>query len=242
MGEKFLELKGQHEDQLLSVAWREFGTSKGDKFAKHGFLRRCGMLWRCIEKTFDALPPELDEKPCEDDTRDVSLFLQSFVVHVFGACDDLAWILVHEKRITKPDGKELPPAWIGLRKGNTAVRSALSSEMTNLLDSYEAWFKHVEDFRHSLAHRIPLYVPPYFVPHDRESDYHRLEKESWQALLEGDIDKSRQLQEDKDALTFFRPWYAHSISEGSPHMVIHPQMLADFGSVLELGKAVFGEL
>jgi len=242
MREKFFELKKQHEEQLLSVASRSFTTSKGDEFAKHGFLRRCTMLWKCVENTFATIPPELNAVPHQEEIHNVTINLHCFVIHVFGACDDLAWILVHEKEITKPDGTELPPSWIGLRKTNKAVRAKLSDEMNTVLDRLENWFKHVEEFRHSLAHRIPLYVPPYLVPHDREDEYLRLERESWQALLEGDVDMHHQLQEEQNAFTFFRPWFTHSFSENAPHMVIHPQMLADFGAVLELGKATLSEL
>ena len=242
MRDKFLELKAQYEGQLTSVVSRKFRTVKGDEFAKHGFLRRCKMMWRCIERTFETLPPESNAKPSRDETMDVTIFLHCFVIHVFGACDDLAWILVHEKEITKQDGNELPPAWIGLRKSNTVVRDRMSTEMIEVLDGLEEWFQHIENFRHSLAHRIPLYVPPYLVPHDQEDEYYRLEKECREALASGDIGNHQRLQEEQEALTFFRPWFTHSFSEEAPHVVIHPQMLADFGAVLELGKATFNEV
>ncbi len=242
MRERYFELEEQHKDQLVGVTNLKFQTPKGDEFAKHGFLRRCKMMWRCIENTFDAIPPEPNMRPGDDEIQDATIFLQCFIFHVFGACDDLAWILVHEKEITKPCGAELPASWIGLRKSNKAVREKLIAEMIGVLDGLEVWFDHVEEFRHSLAHRIPLYIPPYFVPRDREDDYHRLGDASFAALLGGNIDEHVRLQKEQEALTFFRPWFSHSHSEGSPHMVMHPQLLADFGAVLELGKATIDEL
>ena len=64
----------------------------------------------------------------------MTIYLHCFFGHVFGACDNLAWVLVHEKGVTKPDGSELPPTWIGLRKGNKLVRAGLSADMIGVLD------------------------------------------------------------------------------------------------------------
>lgn len=242
MATRYDELHAKYEALRDTIVMRGFATPKGDEFAKHGFVRRCEMLWRCVQKTFETIPPDLDGLPSRDQTKDVTIFLHCFIIHVFGACDDLAWILVHEKAITKPDGSPLPPAWVGFRKDNKSVRGNLSEKMIGVLDSFEEWFKHVDDFRHSLAHRIPLYVPPYNIRADSEDDYRRLEGEIYQALADGDLDKHQQLKQQQEKLTFFRPWFAHSFSEKSPTMVIHAQALADFSAVLELGEATIQEL
>lgn len=242
MAAKFHELEAKHKALHSSILERKFATQRGDEFAKHGFLRRSNMLWRCVRKTFETIPPELNGKPCDGDTQDVTIFLHCFVIHVFGACDDLAWILACEKAVKKPDGSDLPPSWIGFRKDNKCVRAMLSDKMIGVLNGFEEWFKHIDDFRHSLAHRIPLYVPPYMIRHDREDDYNRLEHESWAALHGDDLVEYRRLKEEQDALTFFRPWFTHSFAEQAPNVVIHPQMLADFGAVLELGEATINEL
>ena len=242
MATKFRELEAKYEALRENILMHGFSTPKGEEFAKHGFLRRSDMLWRCVQKTFETIPPNLGEKPSRDQTKDVTIFLHCFIIHVFGACDDLAWILVHEKGITKPNGSDLPPAWIGFRKDNKHVRDQLSAKMIGVLDGFEKWSEHVDEFRHSLAHRIPLYVPPYIIRHDREDDYRRLERESWDALVRGDLEEHQRLKQEQDDLTFFRPWFTHSYSECSPTMVIHPQMLADFGAVLELGEATIQEI
>jgi len=237
MASKFRELKAKHNSLQERISLHLFSTPKGEEFAKHGYLRRSDMLWRCVQKTFETIPLTLSEMPTRDHTKDVTIFLHCFMIHVFGACDDLAWILVHEKDITKPDGGELPRNWVGFRKANKLVRNELSANMITVLDGLEDWFEHVDEFRHSLAHRIPLYVPQYYIRHDREDDYRRLERESFEALKRGDLAEHQRLELEQIDLTFFRPWFVHSLSECSPTVVIHPQMLADFGAVLELGEA-----
>ena len=242
MAAKYCELEAKYEALSENIAMYKFSTPKGEEFALHGFLRRSEMLWRCVNRTFETIPPDLVDKPKRDQTKDVTIFLHCFIIHVFGACDDLAWILVHEKSITKPDGSVLPQKWVGFRKNNKQVRDQLSAKLITVLDEFEKWFQHVDEFRHSLAHRIPLYVPPYSVRHDRADDYERLERERWEALRQRDLDEHQRLKQEQEDLTFFRPWFTHSYSERSPTMVIHPQMLADFGAVLALGEATFEEL
>ena len=69
-----------------------------------------------------------------------------------------------EQNITKSDGAPLPPEWVGLRAKNTDVRDSLGQEFRQFLEGMSDWFKYLEDYRHALAHRIPLYrhspLPP----------------------------------------------------------------------------------
>jgi hypothetical protein len=41
------------------------------------------------------------------------------------------------------------------------VRTSLSQEFQDYLKALEAW--HLADLRQALAHRIPLYIPPYVI-------------------------------------------------------------------------------
>ena len=136
----------------------------------------------------------------------------------------------------------LPHQWVGFRKNNKIVRKQLSAKLVTVLDDFENWFTHIDEFRHSLAHRIPLYVPPYCVSPDREDDYNRLGRECWEALKRGELEEHKRLAQEQSDLTFFRPWFTHSYSEGSPIAVIHPQILFDFEAVLVLGEATFNEI
>jgi len=240
--EKLGELKQAAQDVEGRILNHLFESEKAKEHAIHGFIRRVHILWRCVRKTFELLPPDLEGKPEEDNVKDATVFLHAFYVNIFGACDNIAWVLAFEKNIRKADGARLPAAWVGIRKNNTRVREMLSIEMVKLLDELEEWFEHIDDFRHSLAHRIPLYVPPYIVTENRVADYERLEAESWAALFSTDLDRYEALRSDKMALTFFRPWFTHSISENSPHAIIHPQLIADFGAILKLSDAAMKEV
>lgn len=43
-------------------------------------------------------------------------------------------------------------------------------------------------------------------------------------------------------LCFFRPWMTHSFLEKLPQAVFHPQLLADFNTIIELGGKMADEL
>lgn len=36
----------------------------------------------------------------------------------------------------------------------------MPAELQAYLAEHDAWFEYLEDYRHALAHRIPLYIPP----------------------------------------------------------------------------------
>ncbi|MDD3089221.1 MAG: hypothetical protein PHT95_04670, partial [Candidatus Omnitrophica bacterium] len=75
-------------------------------------------------------------------------------------------------------------------------------------ESMAKWQKeHLKDYRDALSHRIPLYVPPEMV--NQES----------QEILEGPA-----------------PFYIHSLLGDNKYVVLHPQIIVDFKTVLEIGE------
>ncbi len=238
----FQMTKKEHDALFKRVFMAMYSTENGKEYAQHGFMRRCTTLWRCINNIFKALPPNALQRPTEDQTKDATINLQCFYINTFGACDNLAWLLVFEKKIRRRNGTDLSPMNVGLRKGNTAIRANTSDDLKNLLDSFEEWFDHIDNFRHSLAHRIPLYVPPHVVRPEDAEKYRYLDKEAYKSLLEGNIERHEDLRAQQSDMEFFRPWYTHSFSEKSPTVPIHPQVLADYRTVLQVGNAVMAEV
>lgn len=125
------------EDERAHLRWRslqlqqrymayQFRNEQAKEFALHGFSRRLGTLVRCIENTFCAIPPELDGVPTSHQTEDVAIQVQAFIFNIFGCLDNLAWVWVLERNVTKPDGAPLPPKLIGLLAANKIVRTRLS--------------------------------------------------------------------------------------------------------------------
>jgi hypothetical protein len=214
----------------------QFRTPLAKEHAHQGFLRRCKTLVRCVQNVFQVLPPDLDSIPSSEAVSDATINIQAFIFNTFGAIENIAWIWVSEQGLKKPNGAPLPEVFVGLRKRNTFVRESFSTEFKKYLSSLDAWFENLDNFRHALAHRIPLYIPPFVISPDHEQRYREIDKLMWEALLRMDFEGHRRLESEQQSLGFFRPWMTHSVSEKSKHVVFHAQILADFNTIEELSE------
>jgi hypothetical protein len=229
----FADLRGRY-------LMRTYQNTQASEHAQHGYSRRLGTLIRAIDLVFDLLPPELDAIPERDTVVDATIAIQSFVFNAFGCLDNLAWIFVYEKGVTKNDGTLLAPLEVSL--GSKFVRPKFSDKFNAYINSRDDWFKGLKGFRDSLAHRIPLYIPPYIVSPDMIDEYNRLEQESGEAVRARKPEEYDRLQSEQEKLGRFRPWMTHSRTENSPTAVFHYQLLADFNTVDEYGREMLEEL
>ena len=119
-----------------------------------------------------------------------------------------------------------------------SVRATLSEDFRNYLKTLDAWFAHLTDLRHALAHRIPLYIPPYVIETKDEVAYKDFEIKMAEAAKKHDFTEYDRLSVEQLKLGRFRPWIQHSFEEKAKPVVFHAQMLADFNTVDELGRKV----
>ena len=239
---QYSTVSGKCDALFLGYISREYKNGRAREYATQGFLRRVKILVRCMEKVFEILPPDRTELPSRDELSDAAINIQAFVFNVFGSADNLAWVWVREKNLTKKDGLPIPPGWVGLGKKNELVRSSFSAEMLKYLKGLNDWFVHLENYRHALAHRIPLYIPPYIISKDTEEAYVRLENEMAEAFKRRDFTEHDRLSAEQEALGVYRPWITHSVVESAGRVLFHPQMLADFNTIVELGQKMLEEL
>lgn len=233
-------IQPKHAALMQAYLARDYKDARAKEFAQHGFLRRIKSMARSITNVFTLLPPERTSIPSSEERHDAEINIQAFLFNTFAATDNLAWIWVGEKGITKPDGSELPHRQVGLRKQR--IRESFSAAFQAYLQTLDAWFGHLEDFRHALAHRIPLYIPPHMIDPKDEEAYRKLEGGMNAALLRGDLEERERLSAAQKKLAFFRPWMTHSFTEGAKHVVFHSQLLADFNTIDELGRKMLDEL
>jgi hypothetical protein len=232
---KLVELKNE-------FTMRNYQSAQAREHAQHGFARRIGTLMRCVDLVFDLLPLDLADIPAREETIDATICIQAFVFNVFGCLENVAWIWAYEKNVTQPNGHALNPKQVGLGDKYRHVWASFTEELRNYITRRQDWFDHLKSFRDSLAHRIPLYIPPYIVLEDKEADYHALAAASYQALLRGKVDESERLNAQKMALVRFWPVMTHSFSERAPRAAFHPQLLADANTVHEMGLKLLEEL
>jgi hypothetical protein len=239
---------GYQEIKPKCLALREefvdhpYKTERGREYGTHGFGRRVGTLARCIQRIFSDLPPDAEGVPQRETLLDVSITLQALITNVSGCLDNLIWTWVFEKSVAQPDGAALDQKMVGLGKRYRHVWQSFPPPFRAYLKSRTDWFRHVKEFRDSLAHRIPLYIPPYSIDPKNQVRYYELERMSWAELCNGNIEKHESLKKEQEGLRFFRPVIAHSLVEGSPLAVIHAQIIADFNTVEELGRRFLDEM
>jgi hypothetical protein len=239
---KYSTVDARFNELMQRFISRDYRDERAREFATHGFPRRLKTMVRCIQNVFSIISPDRSDIPTRDEVTDVTINIQSFVFNTFAATDNLAWLWVHEKKIVGRDGSALPPSAIGLRAENVEVRASLSDEMRSHLDEMSDWFTHIENFRHALAHRIPLYVPPFGVHEDNVKAYQELENAKIVAVQSGDFDRYDALDEQQQELGRFQPLMLHSYSEKSTLVKFHPQMLVDFSTIESLGHHMLDDL
>lgn len=233
LAENYASLQERNNGLAELYAIFQYKTERGKEYATHGYLRRVSTLKRCIERVFNLLPPEKDALPEHNDLIDATISIQAFVMNVFGALDNLAWIWASELPL------EVRALKTGLGPKCDVVRESFSPEMQNYLGHLDPWFEHIVDFRDALAHRIPLYVPPYCVPDANDAAYMALDarKLDTQDAVEYERIRTEQLE-----LVAFRPVMKHTFQDKKPPVVFHFQLLQDFATVEEIGQKMLGEL
>lgn len=238
---EFQQVQGQYEFLLHNYVWRNFQNEKAIEYAKHGFSRRMKTLVRCIKRLFELLPPNRVDLPDDDDLTDSAIFVQAFIFNVFGVIDNLASIWVSETGLTERNGKQLSRKAVGLLPGCTTLRKSLSDDLQQYLTSLDGWFSYLASYRHALAHRVPLYIPPSVVIGDKRTLFTEIGRKIEEAAKRGDVRSYKELFKEQEALGVFRPWMCHSFNEGADPVAVHPQMLADFNTVCEIGKRMLHE-
>jgi hypothetical protein len=238
LAESFGTMNARGKALMVSFLSYSFTSNRAREFAQHGFARRIETLTHCIDGVWITFDPKDERIPTKYDCIDATAYIQAFLFNLFGALDNLAWIWVEEKGIKNEHGGQFREERVGLGKKHKQIRRTFSSEFQTYLKANDAWFKHLADFRHALAHRIPLYIPRYAIVNQQE--YNELQKAK--DALVGNPDEYDRLTEEQMKHVQFLPIMMHSISERSKKVVFHPQMLSDFAMIEEIGRKILKEL
>jgi len=242
LADDYAALNGKLGHLLEKYITLTLSNPRALEFARQGVPRRLKVLARCITNVFTQIPPERSELPSRDELSDATINVQSFVFNVFGAVDNLAWVWMHQIGQKRQDGTPIPDGHIGLGPKNTSVRATLSQEFQDYLTTLDKWFEHLAGLRHALAHRIPLYIPPYVIEQKDEAAYRECEAKMTEAAKKHDFAEYDRLAGEQMKLGRFRPWVQHSFAENAKPIVFHAQMLADFNTVDELARKMLDEL
>lgn len=239
LAERLADVEPQYHRLLSMAVYKNYSSSAAREFSTHGFARRLKTLKTCIQNVFNLCPPESSNPPNE--IENVTINIQAFTFNLYGAIDNLAWIWVSERNIRHPDGSRLFAREVGLGPKCTLVRASLSTELREALEGMMTWFKYIEDYRHALAHRIPLYIPPYMVALkdlDRHNELTRLSAEAFRRGQYAEMDK---LDAEQLALGWFNPIITHSLTSGRP-VYLHGHLISNWLTLDLIANKLFRDL
>ncbi|QTC88409.1 hypothetical protein [Brevundimonas pondensis] len=230
----------ERESALTTALFRlELQNAPAREMMTHGVCRRLSDLKHGLKRVFEILPPQ-EAEPTREAVLDATAFLQAFVINIFGAMDNLAWLWRLEADVRGRNGQPLHRNRIGLTPDNADLRGSLSARTREYLAGTDAWFEYLEEYRHALAHRIPLYIPPKQLDDEAATEFARLEAlvgapgwdwSEWPAVLAA-----------QRRLGIFEPVMMHSFGEGARPMRLHGQMVCDFATVIEVAEHIVADL
>lgn len=203
---------------------------KAKEYLFHGAARRLGIIERCVENIYSIYPLERTELLSYGELKDLDINIHAFFVNIFGLLDNLAWVLIHEKRL-KIDKKH-----IGLYMDKT--QECFDKKFREYLNSenMKKWHNvYLKNYRDALSHRIPLYVPPKTLTPDQKNHAALIENQINDSIRARDYMAVDKLHDTDDKIGSPCPFFIHSISEEeNKYIVFHAQVITDFKTVEEI--------
>jgi hypothetical protein len=205
----------------------------------HGAGRRMGVLKKSLKQIFTLFPPSQQIPLQRELLTDVQIFLHAFVINVAGIFDNWAWAFLYRHGLTGEIGN---PRNVGLFKKET--RRYLPKLLKTYLESPEiaSWHEeYAKGYRDSLAHRIPLYIPPASWTNEDAERYQQLEKEKIACIQAHEWKRLDEVWDEQDKVGKPCPVFLHDLSPESPSkpVYLHPQLLCDALTVVDFGKKFY---
>lgn len=216
---------------------RTLSCDDAREYAVHGVGRRLELLRRTVFNVFQIFPTDRETLLSHVERIDPEINLHAFLIHVQGILDNIAWVFVHENALL--DQLKGGRLGVGIHKKQLAsLLPDAAQEFLNTPTAKEWQSRHSKDFRDALAHRIAPYIPPYRLDPKDNEQYAALQRESLEHMLAGDFRAAEHLDEKRGRLEFPIAVFLHSLADSIP-ISLHPQLLADVNTVLEIMRLVF---
>ncbi|WP_126804155.1 hypothetical protein [Aliidiomarina minuta] len=213
--------------------------SRAREYLLFGAGRRISVLRRAMSRIFETFPLRLERPLPLVGIHDVQIYLQAYVINLFGLFDNLAWAFVLFHDLEDQVGGKFG---VGFQRRGTQrfLPQSLRDYVTN--EQHRQWNEnYLKSYRDALAHRIPLYIPlAQFTPEEGER-FNELESEKARCIREHDFERLEQMEGEQRNLGKPMPAFLHSFEEDGARspVLLHPQLLSDAMAVSEFGELFF---
>lgn len=231
----------RHDALSMAFLARPYTTDRGREFATHGVSRRLSTIRHCLDRTLDHVPANATQ-PSRSDLLDATAFLQAFTINVFGVIDNFAHLWCSESGLKAANGRPVHDTQIGLTAKCKVVRNSLGPDLQSYLAGMDEWFGYLESYRHALAHRIPLYIPPRQLNPAAQAEFNDFERRKGAAFAAKNWELANALMDAQERVGTFEPYIMHSFGEQIAPVRFHAQLICDFATVVELGERVLAEI
>ncbi len=243
INDKYQEIFCIHRELLLLLE-RYRATLKNEKareYLRQGVGRRLKTLAQCITNIFTIFPPERESHLTPEELTNLAINLHAFFINIAGVFDNLGWVYVYENNLLgkEKEGK-IGKHGVGLFKKQTqdVLINGLKKYITS--EKMKAWYEdYSKNYRDSLAHRIPLYVPPSLLTKDEGKEYNDIEshiniiKLNGRDELDKNLDTIKELRNKQEKLGIASHFISHSINEGCQPVYFHAQIISDHVTIEE---------
>lgn len=223
------------ESKLLCLFIPNLKESQAVEYAQQGVCRRLQVIKRSVINIYQIFPPQRQVRLRRDELSDVQINLHAFLMNVYGVLDNLAWIYVYEFSVEE----------LKLQRSRNKVglfiketRSQFPTDFQTYLTTkpISNWFDdYAKNYRDALAHRIPLYIPPFILTEAESIQYRKLENQKLEKYRIPDFDEMQKLELEQDRLGSICGMFLHSHSDNASRPVsLHPQIIADANTVIEI--------
>jgi hypothetical protein len=236
------EHKDRYTLELLKLQTRFVGemgiddSSPPANFLRYGVARRFDLIGNAIRNIYRIFPPERTSTLSREDLGDVQINLHAFVINLSGCFDAMAWAFVLKHGLLNKVGG---PAAVGMFPEST--KRFLPKQISEYLNREDTsnWHKtYLKTYRDSLAHRIPVYVPPGVMSPEEATHYAAIEQLKMEALEKQDFALLDNLWNQQASIGQPCFFFLQTDANGktTEPIWLHPQILSDTSALIDFGS------
>jgi hypothetical protein len=187
-----------------AINQREKTEGKTRLYWEFGYIPR-SMQIKMSYRYLKEVSEQSTDYPLDDEMYSLAnIHLNSFYYNIFGAMDNLTWIIQHTFGVIKDINSEhIDEAHCKMKnislfnKKFIEALNSINSDLGNIFQSYNPFHNHIRKTRDLTAHRIPLYIPAGYI-HTQDQEKLKDEIKKYQVIL--NFDGTETMEEKDEAI------------------------------------------